>query len=71
MGLNNEEKINIINNMINNINLHISILDQDISLNPDDDVEGKRKRSDVLADLYSRKNALEEELFNIQDSGII
>lgn len=61
MGIDNQEKINIINNIIDNLDIHISILEQDILLNPDLDIEGKPKRSSILQDLYYKKQSLHNE----------
>lgn len=60
--INNTDKINIINNRINNFNVHIDILTNDIKDNPDADVEGKLTRQYVLNDFISIKNALISEI---------
>lgn len=64
----NIDKLQIINNRINNIMFHIDILEKDILENPDSDIPGKQPRYSVLQDLISKKEALEAELAAI-DSG--
>ena len=59
--INNIEKINIIENAIDNLNYHISILSNDLESNPTLDVIGKTPRSEILIDFLSQKMALEEE----------
>lgn len=54
----NEEKINILTSYINNLNIHISVLETDISDNPNADYPGKPLRQDVLNDFYAKKRAL-------------
>lgn len=60
--INNTDKINILNGMINNINYHISFLSLDIQENPSLDVPEKRMRQDVLTDFLNQKMVLEEEI---------
>jgi hypothetical protein len=69
MGITLEEKINIINNRIDNINIHIEILQQDIVNNPDEDVEGKRPRAEVLNDFYLKRSAMLEEREALTNQG--
>ena len=60
--MNNIEKAQIIQGKINNLLIHISILEQDISINPELDIDEKPLRIDILNDLKSIKRALESEL---------
>lgn len=62
MGIELQDKINLINNRIENMNIHISVLENDIINNPDSDVEGKINRSQVLEEFKSIKNSLILEL---------
>jgi len=57
----NEEKLDFINNKIDNLNIHIGVLEADIYSNPDLDVPGKPLRSEILSNLYIKKQALEDE----------
>ena len=59
--INKTDKMNIIENAIDNLNYHINILSIDLESNPDLDVIGKTPRSEVLIDFLSQKTALEEE----------
>lgn len=58
----NEEKIDVLNNKIDNFNIHIGVLEKDILDNPNIDVEGKPLRQNVLNDFYAMKQAIVEEL---------
>ncbi len=60
--MNNMEKAIIIQNKINNLLVHMSVLEKDILDNPDLDIDGKPLRLDVLNDLKSVKKSLESEL---------
>lgn len=62
MGIELQDKINLINNRIENMNIHISVLENDIINNPDSDVEGKINRSQILEEFKSIKNSLILEL---------
>lgn len=59
-----EDKINILNNMISNLNVHIKALESYEWL----DVEGKKPKQSILFDMYNQKNALQQELANINVS---
>ena len=69
MGINLEEKINIIDNRIDNINIHIEVLEQDIANNPDADVDGKVPRLDVLNYFYAKKSILLQEKEALTNQG--
>lgn len=69
MGINLEEKINIIDNKIDNINIHIEVLEQDIANNPDADIDGKVSRLDVLNDFYAKKSILLQEKEALTNQG--
>lgn len=69
MGINLEEKINIIDNRIDNINIHIEVLEQDIANNPDADIDGKVSRFDVLNDFYAKKSILLQEKETLTNQG--
>ena len=69
MGISLEEKINIINNRIDNINIHVEILEQDIANNPDADVDGKVSRLNVLNDFYAKKSILLQEKEALTNQG--
>lgn len=56
--MNLEEKLEIIDNKISNLEIHISILSQDIDLNPGLDVDGKPTRASILEQFNSNKQAL-------------
>jgi hypothetical protein len=60
--MNNMEKVIIIQDKINNLLVHMSVLEKDILDNPDLDIDGKPLRLDVLNDLKSIKKSLESEL---------
>lgn len=60
--MDNLEKIQIINQRIDNINVHINILANDINDHPNEDVEGKPTRQSVLNDFMLKKQALLDEL---------
>jgi hypothetical protein len=59
--MNNNEKIDIINDHIKSILLHLVALENDIFVNPLGDIEGKLLRSQVLSDFISKKDSLELE----------
>jgi hypothetical protein len=63
-----EEKINLLNNMIDNYNIHINILSNDILNNPNDDIVGKPKRQNVLDEFYEKRNALQYELLSVENN---
>lgn len=63
------DKINIIDNKINNIECHIDILSQDIINNPNSDVEGKESRQSVLNRFKEKKIFLENELLALTNQG--
>jgi len=69
MGITLEEKINVINNKIDNINIHIEVIEQDIAKNPNDDVEGKRPRAQVLNDFYLKRSAMLKEKEALTNQG--
>lgn len=56
-----EEQLTALQNKIDNLNIHISVIEKDILDNPEADVEGKPSRSFVLNEFILRKNALEAE----------
>jgi hypothetical protein len=63
-----EQKINLLNNVIDNYNFHINILSNDILNSPDEDVDGKTKRQDVLDEFYEKRNALQNELISVENN---
>lgn len=63
----NQEKEKVILERIENLNVHISILEKDVQDNPEADVEGKPLRQDVLLDLLGIKAALQETLDSINE----
>jgi|SanBayMetagenome_1026888.scaffolds.fasta_scaffold00008_39 ribosomal protein S15P/S13E len=69
MGITLEEKIDIINNRIDNMNIHIEILERDIASNPNDDVEGKRPRIEVLNDFYLKRSLMLQEREALTNQG--
>lgn len=66
--INKEDKINILNNMISNYNIHINILSDDILNNPNEDVDGKPTRQSVLDDFYLQRNTILAELAIIENN---
>ena len=60
-----QENKQVVLDKIENLNVHISVLETDVQDNPDADVEGKPLRQDVLLDLKNVKAALEETLNSI------
>ncbi len=58
MGLNNIDKIDLINAKISNLDVHILVLSEDILNNPEADVDGKPTRQSVLEEFQLKKNAL-------------
>jgi hypothetical protein len=58
MGIENNDKIVLLESKISNLNIHIEVLSNDISTNPDADVEGKPTRQSVLNNLNASKQAL-------------
>lgn len=66
--MNNINKIDIINNRIDNFNIHISILEKDILDNPFLDENDKIPRSEVLNDFILKKQALVNELKTLQQN---
>jgi hypothetical protein len=62
MGINTEEKINFLNNRINNLQVHIDILSANVVEYPEEDVEGKPTRQSVLDDILNEKEVLLSEV---------
>lgn len=62
MGINTEEKINFLNNRVNNLQVHIDILSVDVVEYPEADVEGKPTRQSVLDDILNEKQVLLSEV---------
>lgn len=60
-----QENKQVVLDKIENLNVHISVLETDVQGNPDADVEGKPLRQDVLLDLKNVKAALQEALNSI------
>jgi hypothetical protein len=58
MGIENNDKMVLLESKISNLNIHIEVLSNDISTNPDADVEGKPTRQSVLNNLNASKQAL-------------
>lgn len=58
MGIENENKIDLLNARISNLDIHINVLSNDILTNPDLDVIGKPTRQSVLEEFKSIKEAL-------------
>jgi len=69
MGINNEDKIVLIDIKIFNLDLHISVLNQDILDNPGGDVEGKPTRQSVLEEFQLKRNALVMEKEALTNQG--
>ena len=61
----NIEKIEIIQNRIDNLDVHIFKLQQDILENPEADIEDKPLRRNVLEGFESRKTALLNEISSL------
>lgn len=66
--ISNKEKIDILNNKISNIQIHINVLEKDINEYPNDDVEGKLPRQYYLDDFYNQKNILQDELASVENN---
>lgn len=66
--INNKEKIDILNNKISNIQIHINILEKNINEYPNNDVEGKLSRQYYLDDFYNQKNILQDELASVENN---
>jgi hypothetical protein len=62
--INKEDKLRILNGIINNLNFHISILQNDTG----PDIEGKPSKQILLNDMYNQKIVLQEELASVQSS---
>jgi len=60
--INNEEKIKLLQEDIQNLNFHIHQLEEGIANSPDSDIEGKIPRSENLLYLQAKKQVLQEEL---------
>lgn len=60
--ISNIEKIDILNNKIDNFNIHIQALEKDILNNPNADHPDKPLRQDVLNDFYAMRQAIVEEI---------
>jgi hypothetical protein len=60
-----EKRKDLVVNLISNFNIHIDSLENDLQKNPNADIEGKTPRIDILEDFYNQKNALEQELVEI------
>lgn len=58
----NEEKIILLNNRIDNFNIHIGVLEQDILNNPNDDYPNKPLRQDVLNNFYAMRQAIVQQI---------
>jgi hypothetical protein len=63
MEISNEEKAQLLQSWIDNLDIHITNLIEGIKKYPDSDIDGKTPRSEVLNDFMYRKeffkNALE------------
>ena len=57
-----EEKINIVKIRIDLLNIHVPLLEKNILEKPNEDIEGKPKRSEVLSDLKNRILVLQQEI---------
>lgn len=57
-----QDKVNILNNKISNLDFHINILEIDKTL----DINEKPTKQSILNDLYNKKTALQKELAVIQ-----
>lgn len=62
MGISTQEKINFLNNSINNLQVHIDILSVNIIEYPEENVEGKPTRQSVLDDILNEKEVLLSEV---------
>jgi hypothetical protein len=58
MGISTQEKINFLNNSINNLQVHIDILSVNIIEYPEENVEGKPTRQSILNDILNKKEVL-------------
>lgn len=64
-----DQKILFLQNRIDNMSIHVSVLSQDIEDNPDSEIEGKRERGLVLNDLLSEISVLQAELEALTNQG--
>jgi hypothetical protein len=62
MGINTEEKVNFLNNRINNLQVHIDILSENVAEYPNADAEGKPTRQSVLDSILNEKEVLLSEV---------
>jgi len=62
MGINTEEKLNFLNNRINNLQVHIDILSENVAEYPNADDEGKPTRQSVLDSILNEKEFLLSEV---------
>jgi len=62
MELSIKEKINLLKQWLNNLDVHIESLTQAINDYPDSDIEGKIPRSQILNDLINKKTFYLQEL---------
>lgn len=58
MGITNLEKIDLLNARIFNLDTHINILTEDITSNPESDIQGKPTRQSILEEFQARKLSL-------------
>jgi hypothetical protein len=62
MSISNQEKVDILNDKINQIKEHIQVLSDAIKNSPNDDVVEKQPRQEVLYDYKIMQKTLENEL---------
>jgi hypothetical protein len=62
MGIDTQEKINFLNNRINNLQVHIDILSVNVVDYPNADAEGKPTRQSVLDSILNEKEVLLSEV---------
>jgi len=62
MGIDTQEKINFLNNRINNLQVHIDILSENVAEYPNADSEGKPTRQSVLDSILNEKEVLLSEV---------
>ena len=62
MGINTEEKVNFLNNIITNLQVHIDILSVNVVEYLEADAEGKPTRQSVLDSILNEKQVLLSEV---------
>ena len=62
MGINTQDKINLLNNRVINLQIHIDILSANVAEYPNADAEGKPTRQSVLDNILNEKEVLLSEV---------